>query len=125
MDDYAADVELQRLRESDEKLDWKRISVADLAKCHCSPTFFDPQGFVFHLPAFLIAELNDTYPYGFVDRLYAADEHPKGWRAFLTREQRAAIIATLELIREHPNYQLETDDIDASIERFSDAQQTE
>ena len=123
LDDYAADEELRRLRESDEKLDWKRISVADLAKCYCSPTFFDPQGFVFHLPAFLIAELNDTHSYGFIDRLYAADEHPKGWRSLLTREQRDAIIATLELIRDHPNYQHEMDEIDLSIDRYRDAKQ--
>ena len=123
LDDYAADVELRRLRESDEKHDWKRISVVDLAKCYCSPTFFDPQGFVFHLPAFLIAELNNKHPYGFIDRLYAADGHPKGWRVLLTSEQRDAIIATLELIREHPNYQHEMDDIDASIDRYRDAKQ--
>jgi hypothetical protein len=122
LDDYAADVELRRLRESDEKRDWKRISVVDLAKCCCSPTFFDPQGFVFHLPAFLIAELNDKHSYGFIDRLYAADEHPKGWRELLTSEQRDAIIATLELIREHPSYQHEMNDIDASIDRYRAAQ---
>ena len=123
LDDYASDEELRRLRASDEKLDWKRISHADLAKCYWSPSFFDPQGFVFHLPAFLIAELNDKHPYGFIDRLYSTEEHPKGWRALLTNEQRDAIIATLELIREHPNYEHETDDIDASLERYRDVQQ--
>lgn len=120
LDDYAPDDELRRLRALDEKHDWKLISVTDLAKCYCSPTFFDPHGFVFHLPAFLIAELNDKHPYGFIDRLYAANEHPKGWRVLLTREQRDAIIATLELIRDHPNYQHEMDDIDAAINRYRD-----
>lgn len=118
LDDYASDLELRRLRDLDEKVDWKRISVTDLAKCYCSPTFFDPQGFVFHLPAFLIAELNDNHPYGFIDRLYATDEHPLGWRALLTGKQRDAIVATLELIREHPNYKHETDAIDASMNRY-------
>ena len=122
LDDYASDEELRRLRASDEKSDWQRISVADLAKCYCSPAFFDPQGFVFHLPAFLIAELNDKHFYGFIDRLYAIEEHPEGWRALLTSEQRDAIIATLELVREHPDYQHEMDDIDASLERYRDAQ---
>ena len=32
LDDYAADEELRRLRDSDEKLDWRRINVADLGK---------------------------------------------------------------------------------------------
>ena len=122
LDDYASDKELRRHRESDEKLDWKRISSADLSRCYCSPTFFDPQGFVFHLPAFLVAELNDKHPYGFIDRLYDADEHPKGWRALLTGEQRDAIITTLKLIREHPNYQHELEDINTSLERYRDVQ---
>lgn len=122
LDDYASDEELRRLRASDEKLDWKRISAADLSRCYCSPSFFDPQGFVFHLPAFLIAELNDEHPYGFIDRIYRAEEYPEGWRALLTNKQRDAIIAALELIREHPNYQDEVDDIDASLDRFRDAQ---
>lgn len=122
LDDYASDEELRRLRASDEKQDWKRISTADLSRCYSSPSFFDPQGFVFHLPAFLIAELNDEHPYGFIDRLYRTEEHPEGWWALLTDKQRDAIIAVLELIREHPNYQHEVDDIDASLERFRDAQ---
>lgn len=120
LDDYASTEELKRLRASDEKLDWSRISAADLSRCYCSPTFFDPQGFVFHLPAFLIAELNDRYPYGFIDQLYDADEYPKGWRALLTVEQRNAIITTLKLIRRHPNYQHELDRIDASLEWYGD-----
>lgn len=123
LDDYASDEELRRLRASDEKLDWRRISVADLASCYSSPTFFDPQGFVFHLPAFLLAELNDKHPYGFIDRLYSAEEYPTGWRGLLTNQQRDAIIATLELIREHPNYEHVTNDIDASLQRYRDAKQ--
>jgi hypothetical protein len=122
LDDYASKDELRRLRASDEKTDWKRISAADLSRCYCSPTFFDPQGFVFHLPAFLTAELNDEHPYGFIDRLFSADEHPEGWRALLTGDQRDAIIATLALIREHPNYSHELDEIDASLDRYRAAQ---
>jgi hypothetical protein len=70
LDDYASDEELKRLRERDEKTAWRRISYADLERCYAAPSFFDAQGFVFHLPAFLIAELNDRHPYGFIDRLF-------------------------------------------------------
>ena len=121
LDDYESDEELRRLRGLDEKLDWKRISADDLSQCYCSPSFFDRQGFVFHLPAFLIAQLNDEHSYGFIDRLYRTEEHPEGWRTLLTSEQRKAIIATLELIREHPEYQPELDDIDAAVERYKGA----
>lgn len=122
LDDYASDEELKRLRETDEKLDWKRISYTNLAQCYCSPSFFDTRGFVFHLPAFLIAELNDKHPYGFIDRLFRSEEHPEGWGKLLTHEQRDAIIAALELIREHPNYEHDVGDIDASIQRLRHAQ---
>jgi hypothetical protein len=124
LDDYACDEELRRYRATDEKLDWRRISYSDLVRCYSSPSFFNAQGFLFHLPAFLIAELNDKHPYGFIDRLFRAKEHPEGWRNLLTTKQRNAIIATLELIREHPNYERNVNDIDASIMLFRDAQKT-
>lgn len=121
LDDYADRSELRRLRSLDEKLDWKRITTADLSRCYCSPTFFDPLGFVFHLPAFLTAELNDEHPYGFIDRLFAAGEHPEGWRQLLTNEQRDAIIATLELIRNHPDYHHHRRRIEKSLASYIDA----
>ncbi len=77
LDDYASEDELKRLRDRDEKTDWRRISCADLERCYAAPSFFDARGFVFHLPAFLIAELNDRHPYGFIDRLFRAEEHPE------------------------------------------------
>lgn len=122
LDDYASDEELRRYRAKDEKHDWRRISYSDLEGCYSSPSFFNAQGFLFHLPAFLIAELNDKHPYGFIDRLFRSDEHPEGWRNLLTNNQRIAIIATLELIREHPNYERDVHDIDASIKLLRDAQ---
>ena len=119
LDDYATNEELVRLRASDEKLDWKSISFDDLAKCYSSPSFFDAQGFVFHLPAFLIAELNDRHPFGFVDRIYRSEEHPKGWRKLLTADQRTAIVTALELIRDHPDYERDVDAIDAAVQAFN------
>src|SRR5260221_9172919 len=57
LDDYAATAELAELRSRDEREDWRRIDVETLNRCYSAPTFFDAHGFVFHLPAFLIAEL--------------------------------------------------------------------
>ncbi len=124
LDFYASKEELQQLRATDEKHDWKRIPPENLAKCYSSPSFFDAQGFVFHLPAFLIAELNDKHPYGFIDRLFRSQEHPEGWRNLLTLNQRVAIISALELIRDHPNYEHGVDDIDAAIEILRREQNT-
>ncbi|PHQ31431.1 DUF6714 family protein [Rhodopirellula bahusiensis] len=122
LDDYASHEERKQIRETDEKIDWRRIPSDHLARCHSSPSFFDAEGFVFHLPAFLIAELNDKHPYGFIDRLYRTQEHPQGWRQCLTADQRRALIAMLELIREHPNYMHETAEIDSCLEDLNDAQ---
>ena len=121
LDDYASDEELKQLRERDEMTDWKRISYADLERCYAAPSFFDAKGFVFHLPAFLIAELNDRHPYGYIDRLFRTEEHPEGWRKLLTEKQRRAIISTLKLIREHPNYIHDRDEIDMAIQRLDGA----
>jgi hypothetical protein len=118
LDDYASDEELKRLRARDEKTDWRRISYADLERCYAAPSFFDAKGFLFHLPAFLIAELNDRHPYGFIDRLFRTEEHPEGWRQLLTDKQRRAIISTLNLIREHPNYEHDRNKIDLAIQRL-------
>lgn len=122
LDDYACEEELQRFRAADEKLDWRRISYSDLERCYSSPSFFNARGFVFHLPAFLIAELNDKHPYGFIDRLFRAEEHPEGWRRLLSNKQRNAIIATLELIHDHPKYERDVNDIDACIKLLRDAE---
>lgn len=117
LDDYASDEELQQLRARDEKIDWRLISYADLERCYAAPSFFDAQGFVFHLPAFLIAELNDRHPFGFIDRLFRTEEHPEGWCQLLTEKQRRAIISALKLIREHPNYEHDRNEIDLAIQR--------
>ncbi len=118
LDDYASDDEIERLRNRDEQTDWRRISYADLEACHAAPSFFDAKGFVFHLPAFLIAELNDRHPFGFVDRLFNTEEHPKGWSQLLSKPQGRALVSALILIREHPNYESNRDEIVSAIKKL-------
>jgi hypothetical protein len=57
LDDYADAKTLKKYRDKDEKHDWSRISVVDIKRCHSSLSFFDAEGMRFHLPAFLIAQL--------------------------------------------------------------------
>ncbi len=119
LDDYASASELKQLRNCDEKNDWRKISHSDLERCNAAPSFFDAKGFIFHLPAFLIAELNDRHPYGFIDRLFRTEEHPEGWRMILTEDQRRAIISTLKLIRQYPNYEHDRNEIDWAIQNLN------
>lgn len=60
LDDYADKHTLAAYREQDEKHDWSAIPVAELDRCYSSPSFFDAEGMRFHLPAYLIAELEGT-----------------------------------------------------------------
>ena len=118
IDDYASKYELAELRSRDEHIDWRLIDVETLNRCYAAPTFMDARGYIFHLPAFLIAELNDNYSYGFIDRLFDADRLPTGWIALLNAAQRDAISAVLSLVVEHPDYRKHADEITMAIERL-------
>ena len=61
LDDYEDDATLAKLRRRDETQDWLRISVEDLNRCYSSLSFFDAEGMRFHIPAFLIADLEGTF----------------------------------------------------------------
>ncbi|MCY0964084.1 DUF6714 family protein [Parathalassolituus penaei] len=91
IDDYKSEAEQQESRLSDEKQDWRLISIADLNKCNSSLSFFDAEGMRFHLPAFLVAELKGEYDFG-IDFCLA---HLSGYREsqflLLNAEQRASI----------------------------------
>jgi hypothetical protein len=58
LDSYASKDELLRLRSTDEKTEWSRITAEDLNTYDCSLAHFDTDGMRFHLPAYLIAEIN-------------------------------------------------------------------
>ena len=124
MDNYAGNTELAELRRQDEKVDWRNIHIETLNDCYAAPSYFNARGFVFHLPAFLIAELNDQHQYGFIDRLIAIDRSPDGWRELLSAAQREAITATLSLIAEHPEYADQAPDIELAIRRLTDISNT-
>jgi hypothetical protein len=124
MDSYATDGERAELRQQDEKVDWRNINIETLNDCYAPPWYFDARGFVFHLPAFLIAELNDQYSCGFIDRLIASDRSPDGWRELLSAAQREAITATLSLVAEHPEYADQAADIELAIRRLTDVSNT-
>jgi hypothetical protein len=57
LDDYADERTVASYRAQDEKHDWSAIPVADLDHCYSSLSFFDADGMRFHLPAYLVADL--------------------------------------------------------------------
>jgi hypothetical protein len=60
LDDYADARTLAAYRTQDEKQDWSAISIKNLDYCHSSLSFFDSEGMRFHLPAYLVADLEGT-----------------------------------------------------------------
>ena len=69
IDDYASQAQCLAYRAKDEKLNWHNISINDLNRCNSSLSFFDAQGMLFHLPAFLLASLNGDYLHDLTFRL--------------------------------------------------------
>ncbi len=60
LDDCADARTMEAYRAQDEKGDWSSIPVADLDRCYSSLSFFDADGMRFHLPAYLVADLEGT-----------------------------------------------------------------
>lgn len=119
MDDYATDGELLRLRKLDERDDWRKLNAELLDQYHATPCFFDSCGFVFHLPAFLLAELNDEYEYGFIDRIIEKYPPSGSWIDLLTPQQAGALVLVLSLVKQHPDYYHDVKKFDRAIDRFN------
>ena len=128
LDNYAAESELEKLRQQDERNSWQRIDVLLLNRYHSAPSFFDARGFVFHLPAFLLAELNDQHEYGFIDRIIQKRPKTGSWIDLLTPRQASALIAVLSIVQHHPDYIDQQKKFEHAINRFAkiveDAQNT-
>lgn len=120
LDDYAGECELARLRNLDERDDWRKLDTEFLEQYHSTPSFFDPRGFVFHLPAFLLAELDDKHEYGFIERIIEKRPPFNSWIDLLTPRQAGALVAVLLLVKQHPYYYDDSTKFDHAIERFAE-----
>jgi hypothetical protein len=100
LDDYAGSDELELLRASDEKLDWRRISPTVLSRCEAAPSYLDAKGMRFHVPAFLVAELSGLIDNGFISRLIRGNYSAKDFPSMLTQEQCNVLRACLRLYGE-------------------------
>lgn len=119
LDDYAGDIELARVRKLDERSDWRKLDPEFLNQYNSTPSFFDARGFVFHLPAFLLAELDDKLEFGFIDRIVEKRPPSGSWLDLLTPQQANALVTVLSLVKQHPDYYNDTKKFDHAIERFT------
>jgi len=107
LDDYADHATLAAYRAKDEKHDWHRITAEALNHCNSSLSFFDAKGMRFHLPAYLIAELNGDFGFGLVFCLTDLSEYSISQFKLLSPAQHAAIRAFLLHIQDDREYQAE------------------
>lgn len=108
LDSYADSATLEVLRSSDEKRDWSRIPSNDLNTYCNSLSYFDAEGMRFHLPAYLLAELNDELEIEFVFHLVCTGHDTLSHRFhLLDASQRDAVRAFLRLQLINADFQRE------------------
>lgn len=118
LDDYAPGSDLSDLRELDEKTDWRRIDEDDLSRGNAAPSFLDAKGLVFHLPAFICAELRGNEIVDIFTRIVFDTFSDHGFRALLTSEQRSVIVDLLRFLGHSPGRWFDHDDIETAIARY-------
>ncbi|HLH53838.1 MAG TPA: DUF6714 family protein [Verrucomicrobiae bacterium] len=115
LDDYADQATREAYREQDEKDDWQHIPLGALNRCHSSLSFFDAEGMRFHLPAFLLAELNGDLAVSVVYHLSEVPAYSENQLVALSVEQRKAVRKFLLLVRDMPDYEFERPHIERAL----------
>jgi hypothetical protein len=114
IDDYKSNAERAASRTKDEKDDWSAIDVDSLNRCYSSLHFFDAEGLRFHLPAYLIAELEGNF--GF-DLHWTLCHSTAGEERFtlLSEPQRKGVVEFLQFVCDEPDYQSDRPLIEAAL----------
>jgi len=117
LDDYASEEKCAEYRARDEKFDWQVLRTEDLNKCNSSLSFFDAEGMRFHLPAYLIADLDGGYGFGMAFTL-TQSSNPGEYFSLLNTDQRAAVRSYLQFIEHEPEYQFDREHIQSALKDF-------
>jgi hypothetical protein len=118
IDGYEGEAALAAYRALDEKADWSRIPSSALNECNSSLSFFDAEGMRFHLPAYLLADLDGSYEFGMAFCLTDMGELHEKQFALLTPPQRDAVRAFLEYISGEDDYQFEWPNILRALDEY-------
>lgn len=118
IDDYKDAKFRDECKINDEKYCWNAIPSAVLNQFNCSLNFFDAKGMKFHLPAFMIADINDEYKFGIVFTLTNLSDYSKSQFVLLTTKQREAVKLFLDFFLVNPNYEFEKPEIKTAIESY-------
>lgn len=117
MDNYEPEEVQKVFREKDEKENWMRLTYSDLQRCHSSLSFFDAEGMRFHLPAYILASLEDRVddPIFHLTRL---NDFAKSKLTALNQSQRKAIAAYLDWCLEQDEYEFEHQAIERALSEY-------
>ena len=118
LDNGADSKTLKEYRSKDEKNDWSMIPVSDLNSCFSSLSFFDAEGMQFHLPAFLIADLEGTFDGDVLFHLTYFEHDAMSRFEILTDSQRNAVREFLLLRLSDPNSDIETPMIEKALSEY-------
>ena len=117
IDDYESK-EVQKInRVKDEKEDWNRLSYDELQRCHSSLSFFDAVGMRFHLPAYIIASLDNKVDDP-IFHLTQLNDYTKSKLAVLNHAQRQAIVMYLNWCLGQEEYQSEHPAIQRALSEY-------
>jgi len=108
IDDYESKKEQRKVRENDEKENWKLIPPDILQRCHSSLSFFNADGMRFYLSAFIIGSLENEVDDP-IFHLTQLDNYAKAKLTTLNDAQRQAIIMYLKWCLEQDEYDFDFD----------------
>jgi hypothetical protein len=120
IDDHESEAVQERKRALDEKENWRRIAVKDLNECYSSPSFFDGQGMRFHLPAFILAEIEGAANVGPLFELTHSYASSPDKLEMLSELQRQAVTSFLRWCLEQPRYEDEQEAIERALREYWD-----
>lgn len=118
LDDYADEATCAAYREKDEKDDWRIVTTEDLNRCYSSLHFFDAEGMRFHLPAFLILDLQVGCEMGMTFHLTHAVIADQTKFSLLSPEQRISIRSFLLFMLGDPNEKYDHPDIQHALDHY-------
>ena len=118
LDDYADKKTIAAYRARDEKTDWAAIPRENLNRCYSSLPFFDAEGMRFHLPAFLLAELEADFDQGVVFHLTDLSDYGRSKFALLSGTQRKAVREFLLLLKDDPSFSYEQSQIECALAEY-------
>jgi hypothetical protein len=117
IDDYATATVRAARRAKDERHDWAVLAAEDLDRYNSSLSFFDAEGMRFHLPAYMIAELEGRYGFDLASTIASSTTDDERY-TLLDEAQRAAVRDFLRFVLDEPEYAFDRENIQLALTRY-------